>query len=396
MKKHAYKQLLLGMIAMLIVMSISRFAYTPILPFMQQDTSMDNQEAGFLATWNYLGYLVGAVIPIFYIYKTKVIDLKIYLALNIISTILMGFTEQYLIWSIFRLISGITSGTVFVLTSNIVLDSLKKIQREGISGVLYSAVGLGIFLSSIYLYFFASLDSWKMVWFVLGIVSLVLGLIVLVFMKENTNTIINFKEEKMKINNRLNKKFVIFFSIAYFFEGAGYIITGTFLVAIVKSIPSVAEYATLSWMFVGLGAIPSTLIWSLIAEKISYKKAIYGAFILQIISVCLPVFTHEIFSLVISSVLFGGTFLGLTTLFISKGQSLMYKTDDPLNLVSLLTVIYSLGQMLAPMFAGILIGKSNNYNIALIFATVLLILGLISTIFSYKQNESIGEKYELK
>ena len=25
----------------------------------------------------------------------------------------------------------------------------------------------------------------------------------------------------------------------------------------------------------------------------------------------------------------------------------MYKTDDPLNLVSLLTVIYSLGQMLA-------------------------------------------------
>ncbi len=74
----------------------------------------------------------------------------------------------------------------------------------------------------------------------------------------------------------------------------------------------------------------------------------------------------------------------------------MYKTDDPLNLVSLLTVIYSLGQMLAPMFAGILIGKSNNYNIALIFATVLLILGLISTIFSYKQNESIGEKYELK
>ena len=43
------------MIAMLIVMSISRFAYTPILPFMQQDTSMDNQEAGFLATWNYLG-----------------------------------------------------------------------------------------------------------------------------------------------------------------------------------------------------------------------------------------------------------------------------------------------------------------------------------------------------
>lgn len=58
-----------------------------------------------------------------------------------------------------------------------------------------------------------------MVWFVLGIVSLVLGLIVLVFMKENTNTIINFKEEKMKINNRLNKKFVIFFLLLTSLKG---------------------------------------------------------------------------------------------------------------------------------------------------------------------------------
>ena len=110
----------------------------------------------------------------------------------------------------------------------------------------------------------------------------------------------------MKINNRLNKKFVIFFLLLTF-EGAGYIITGTFLVAIVKSIPSVAEYATLSWMFVGLGAIPSTLIWSLIAEKSVIKSHLWCIYFTNYkrLSTC---FTHEIFSLVISSVLFGGTF----------------------------------------------------------------------------------------
>ena len=35
--KQAYKQLVLSMLALMIAMSISRFAYT-ILPFMQQDT----------------------------------------------------------------------------------------------------------------------------------------------------------------------------------------------------------------------------------------------------------------------------------------------------------------------------------------------------------------------
>ncbi|MGH2205025.1 YbfB/YjiJ family MFS transporter, partial [Enterococcus faecalis] len=72
----------------------------------------------------------------------------------------------------------------------------------------------------------------------------------------------------------LNRAFIIPFSIAYFFEGAGYIVTGTFLVALIKTIPAYADYAALSWMFVGLGAMPATLIWSLFAEKFGYKKAI--------------------------------------------------------------------------------------------------------------------------
>lgn len=47
MKKHAYKQLLLGMIAMLIVMSISRFAYTPILPLCNKIHLWTIKKRGF-------------------------------------------------------------------------------------------------------------------------------------------------------------------------------------------------------------------------------------------------------------------------------------------------------------------------------------------------------------
>ena len=70
--------------------------------------------------------------------------------------------------------------------------------------------------------------------------------------------------------------------------------------------------------------------------------------------------------LIVASMLFGATFLGLT-LFMSKSQELMYHTNQKLNLVSLLTVIYSVGQMIAPMIAGVLIGDSNNYQLALTF-----------------------------
>nr|WP_258236952.1 YbfB/YjiJ family MFS transporter [Mammaliicoccus sciuri] len=381
----AYKQLLLGMLSLFIVMAIGRFSYTPILPFMQKATHLTNQNAGLLATVNYLGYLIGAMIPTFLIIKSKVIDLKIYLLINIISVLLMGVTQGFLVWNILRFIAGITSGTVFVLASNVVLESLNKGGKSHLSGFLYSGVGIGIFTSSIFIQFYTDYNTWASTWIILGIASLILGFIVICFMKEIKEPI-NIEQKKIHINDQNNvlytKWFMVCFSIAYLLEGAGYIVTGTFLVAIVESIPDLKEYAALSWMFVGMAAIPSCVLWSILGNKIGFIKAIYLAFILQIIGVILPVFSHNIISLIISSCLFGGTFLGLTTLFMSRGQLMSAVSGK--NLVALLTFIYSLGQVAAPYFAGILIGSSNNYNGALIFASSLLILALVAMFMSMR------------
>jgi len=149
--------------------------------------------------------------------------------------------------------------------------------------------------------------------------------------------------------------------------------------------PDLAEYAALSWMFVGLGAIPSAILWSMMAGKVGYAKAIYLAFILQIIGVIMPVLLQNIPSLVISSLLFGATFLGLTTLYMSKAQAVMFQRNSTINLVASLTVIYSLGQMIAPTISGLLIGDSGNYDATLIFAAVILVIGLLSSIYSFKK-----------
>ncbi len=380
----AYKQLLLGMLSLFIVMAIGRFSYTPVLPFMQKATHLSNQDAGLLATINYLGYLIGAMIPTFLIMKSKVIDLKIYLLINIISVLLMGFTHDFVTWNILRFVAGITSGTVFVLASNVVLESLNKGGKSHLSGFLYSGVGIGIFTSSIFVQLYTDSKTWASTWIILGVASLVMGSVVIFLMKDIKEPI-NLENKNLNVNNKseaYTKWFMVFFSIAYLLEGAGYIVTGTFLVAIVESIPNLKEYAALSWMFVGLAAIPSCILWSILGNKIGFIKAIYLAFILQFIGVILPVFSHHTVSLIISSCLFGGTFLGLTTLFMSRGQ--LMSAISGKNLVALLTFIYSLGQVIAPYFAGILIGDTDNYNGALIFASSLLILAIIAIFLSQR------------
>ncbi len=380
----AYKQLLLGMLSLFIVMAIGRFSYTPVLPFMQKATHLSNQDAGLLATINYLGYLIGAMIPTFLIMKSKVIDLKIYLLINIISVLLMGFTHDFVTWNILRFVAGITSGTVFVLASNVVLESLNKGGKSHLSGFLYSGVGIGIFTSSIFVQLYTDSETWASTWIILGVASLVMGSVVIFLMKDIKEPI-NLENKNLNVNNKseaYTKWFMVFFSIAYLLEGAGYIVTGTFLVAIVESIPNLKGYAALSWMFVGLAAIPSCILWSILGNKIGFIKAIYLAFILQFIGVILPVFSHNTVSLIISSCLFGGTFLGLTTLFMSRGQ--LMSAISGKNLVALLTFIYSLGQVIAPYFAGILIGDTDNYNGALIFASSLLVLAIVAIFISQR------------
>ncbi|EGQ2918017.1 YbfB/YjiJ family MFS transporter [Staphylococcus pseudintermedius] len=380
---HGYRQLALGMIALFIVIALGRFAYTPILPFMQLDTGLDNKSVGLLATFNYLGYLIGAMLPIFYIMKNKVFDLKCYLLLNVATMLLFGVTDHFVIWSLLRLLNGISSGAVFVLASNIVLEALHLARREGIAGLLYSAVGLGLFSSSLFIFLYTDVTHWRETWIWLGSAAFILTLIIIVCLRENPTLPepTSHKAHGPEKVIRYSKKFYIPFAIAYFCEGAGYIITGTFLVAIVKTMPTLSEYAALSWMFVGLGAIPATVLWSMIGQRIGICLSVILAFLLQIVAVLMPIFTVNAFAIALSSMIFGATFLGLTTLFMSKSHQITFETKGN-NLVAVMTLIYSVGQMIAPYISGILIERTHSYNDALIFAAAILVVGILSSLYS--------------
>ncbi|EIM5197014.1 YbfB/YjiJ family MFS transporter [Staphylococcus pseudintermedius] len=380
---HGYRQLALGMIALFIVIALGRFAYTPILPFMQLDTGLDNKSVGLLATFNYLGYLIGAMLPIFYIMKNKVFDLKCYLLLNVATMLLFGVTDHFVIWSLLRLLNGISSGAVFVLASNIVLEALHLARREGIAGLLYSAVGLGLFSSSLFIFLYTDVTHWRETWIWLGSAAFILTLIIIICLRENPTLPepASHKAHGPEKVIRYSKKFYIPFAIAYFCEGAGYIITGTFLVAIVKTMPTLSEYAALSWMFVGLGAIPATVLWSMIGQRIGICLSVILAFLLQIVAVLMPIFTVNAFAIALSSMIFGATFLGLTTLFMSKSHQITFETKGN-NLVAVMTLIYSVGQMIAPYISGILIERTHSYNDALIFAAAILVVGILSNLYS--------------
>lgn len=371
--KHSSIFLLGGILSLIVAMGIGRFAYTPILPLMQSDLSFSNAVGGYLATSNYAGYLLGAfLVGVIPVKQHRTFILRLSLVVSILTTASMGLFQSYFIWYGLRFISGISSAIVFVMASGIVLDKLAIRNKLNWSGIFYGGVGLGIFLSSLLIPILNRLYSWEGVWLGLSGVSMLLVLIVWISMKDEP---LSF-EKTSKQESALcvpPLKWIPWLIVAYGLEGLGYIVTGTFIVSIAKEIPSFNGDATVVWMVVGLAAIPSCIIWSELAKKIGFVKSLVLAMTLQAFGIALPALWVSQIGVVLSALLFGATFMGITTLATTLARQM-----SPFNssrIIGILTSIYAGGQMIGPSIAGIISTATQNYDAVLLGAASVVLVG---------------------
>ncbi|MFJ7951447.1 YbfB/YjiJ family MFS transporter [Lysinibacillus sp. NPDC096418] len=361
-----------GVLLLVVAMGISRFAFTPILPFMRHDVGFSFEVAGFLASSNYIGYFIGALWAGF-VYRKRKAFLLISVVINVLSVVLMGLIELYSIWLALRLIAGITGGLIFVLTSSIIMDYLAKQTLTRWSGYLFSGIGLGIAISGLFVPYMEAHFAWQGAWIGLGILS-ALFLVSTIILWRDLQVQDGMKAMKTS-ETKLTQGFMPWLIAAYGFEGLGYIITGTFLVDIIHNIPSLQAYSSYSWVIVGVAAIPSAPVWTLLMEKFSAIKILFVAYILQVFGILLPVFSQTVWSVLLSSFLFGLTFVGIVTLTTSYARQ-QFPTQSG-SVVSILTTFYAFGQIVGPIIAGKLVGVYSSYKAALIFAGAIVFFALV-------------------
>jgi predicted MFS family arabinose efflux permease len=367
-----------GGLCLFIAMGVGRFAYTPILPWMQEETHFTNAVAGYLASSNYFGYLLGAVLAgsVAWIRQRRLTTLRVSLTLSVLTTGIMAATLSTWAWLVFRAISGVASGLVFVLVSSIVLDSLAKYNRPRLSGILYGGVGLGIATSGWIVPILDKSFGWQGTWIGLMLLTIVLGIVSVVWIKDERG-----QPEQQGVRPQAHgsapkgKGYFHWLTVAYGCEGLGYIITGTFLVAMATKMPALHGFASHCWVLVGLAALPSCIVWTYVAHRWGEIPTLVAAYLLQAVGVILTVIIPTAVGVYLGSILFGGTFMGITTLGTMLGRKL--RPTDSSKAIGLMTGIYGIGQIVGSGGAGLLASYSGGFEIPTLVASGIIVVGAV-------------------
>jgi len=369
------KVLSAGIFSLILMLGIARFAYTPLLPLMQQQAGLGISEAGWLAAINYMGYLSGAIIAS--LISNLVLKDRLYrtgLIVAILTTVGMGLTTNIWLWSLLRFFAGLSSAAGLLLGSGLILNWLIRHGHRSELGIHFSGLGLGIAFCAIVVELLSHHFDWSQQWLLLSLMGVLLLIPAWLWLPPPDSSTTTHNGQEM-IDKPPSRTFLYLFMAAYFCAGVGYVISATFIVVIVNQLPGLEGKGSWAFMVIGLAAAPACIIWDFISRKFGNLNALISACLLQIVGILLPIIEPSLFMTILGSVLFGVTFIGIVSLVLTMAGR-FYPTR-PAKMMGKMTITYGIAQIIAPIITGTLASTGGSYSDGLYLAAVMMAVGTI-------------------
>ena len=358
-----------GLAAMAAAIGIGRFVYTPILPAMLTALGWSKSDAGLVASANFLGYFIGALLAgrSFAVAQPRRWLLTA-LVISAVSTAAMALPSDILSFVCLRFIGGAASAFVIVCASTLVLERLSVSGRASLSAIHFAGVGFGIMISAIAVSAMLAWGAaWQGLWIGSGSIAMLAAMCAALLIPVADNVGAKPKPATPSAKSSGMSAMIV----AYGLFGFGYVITATFLVAIVRLTPEIRPLEPWVWTLFGLAAIPSVTVWGWLSKRIGILNAYAVACAIEAIGVAASVEWVTIAGVCFSALLLGGTFMGITALGFMAAQVL--SAGNPHRAFGRMTASFSIGQMAGPVLAGFLSERSGDFRVASLIAVAALI-----------------------
>ncbi len=368
-----------GMTAMAAAIGIGRFIYTPILPPMVEALGLSKSAAGLIASANFVGYLLGALGATLPWGKAKPRRaLLLFLVLSGVTTAGMALASQTPLLMLLRFVGGIASAYVLVLSSALVLQRLSAAGAPQLSSIHFAGVGIGIVVSALLTWGLAAAGSdWRAMWLWSGLVSVANVGLVAWLVPEGTSEPRASTDSGAAAAEKSNRSAVRRLSLAYGLFGFGYIITTTFIVAIVRASAEARPLEPLFWLVIGVVATPSVWAWVKVGRRLGTPTAFALACLSLAVGVVASVLSPAIWALAAASCLLGATFMGVTSLGLIGVREFAPAEAD--RWIAIATSAFGTGQIAGPVAAGYGYDMTGSFVLpSLIAAAALVVAALLA------------------
>jgi hypothetical protein len=166
--------------------------------------------------------------------------------------------------------------------------------------------------------------------------------------------------------------------LAYTLEGIGYIVSATFIVAVIHSARGNYESGAWAWVVVGLAGIPACVLWTRPAGyQTLLSRLALGYWIQAAGIVAVALAPASVIAALVSAATLGATLTGIVMLTMVLAPRL--DPEHPRRTVGRLTIGFSVGQMLGPVLAGYTADFTGSYAPALLGSAALLVVSAVAT-----------------
>jgi MFS family permease len=360
-----------GLVALAVAMGIGRFAFTPILPMMQEDAGLSIAMGGWLASANYLGYLAGALSVIWWRIGATT-GIRVGLAAIGLTTLAMGLEHQVGVWLVLRALAGVASAWVLIYVSAWSLERLASMGRPELGSTVYAGVGTGIALAGVVclVLMYAGTSSAR-AWIVMGVLAIGLSLAIWTVFRARAAASAIAAERPgagAMVWDRESLRLVL----CYGAFGFGYIIPATFLPVMAKQIVRDPAVFGWSWPIFGAAAMGSTLGTTMLRGLITDRRLWIVSHLVMALGVTLPVVWSGIASIMIAALLVGGTFVVITMIGMQEARSFAGARATPL--MAAMTSAFALGQIAGPVSVSLVVAAGGSMSMALAIACVVLLV----------------------
>ena len=389
---------LAGLVALAVAMGIGRFAFTPIMPMMLHDGGVDLQRASWLASTNYLGYLVGALLCTFdpwlrrRLGRHKPADgpaiVRHGLAATALLTLAMALPWPAT-WPTLRFAAGVVSAYVLLHSSGWCLAQLAARGAPSLGGVMFAGPGAGIIVSGL---LGGAMVVWQWrasaAWIAFGLLAALLTAAVWqVFRRENElalqgsagqSAAATTPSPSASASPPHGKAEVGVLAFAYGIAGFGYIVTATFLPVIARAAVPGSPLIDLFWPIFGGGVVCGALLSARIGAAIDRRRLLASAYVVQAVGIGLGVAWPTEAGFAIGSLLLGFPFTTLTLFALQEARRIRPHAATPT--MGLITTVWALGQALGPAMVSGLLRLSDGdahaaFQRSLLIAATALLLG---------------------